>query len=161
MAGKFCGDDMSNTSVTLYTKTINGQVFTFEPSDIFFGNSRREGSLMNLEGKITKKSPKIWPAVTFIVRCAMVSDVESFGALVTDNISALVNRTIIGETIEIEDKIVTDAVLWKVKLGSHVQVSGIDIFEDVQLEYCSKDFARKCIFKEAFNSHSIHCAIYN
>lgn len=151
MAGKFCGDDMSNTSVTLYTKTINGQVFTFEPSDIFFGDSKREGSLMNLEGKITKKSPKIWPTVTFIVRCAMASDVESFEAIVTDNISALVNRTIIGETIEIEDKIVTNAVLWKVNLGSHIQVSGIDIFESVQLEYCSKDIARKCIFHDLFN----------
>lgn len=130
---------MAGISVELFTKTINGQVFAFEPADISFGDGESKEVLINSGGKITKVSIS-QPTVTFTVKGAIASDVVSFDALRGDNVLALLNRTAIGETIEIAGKTITNAYLAKVTPSAPMKVAGIEVIESVQLEYRSMDY---------------------
>lgn len=130
---------MASIEVELFTKEINGQVFAFEPADISFGDGESKDILINSGGKLTKVNIS-QPTITFTVKGAIASDVESFDALRSANILALLNRTAVGETIAIAGKQITNAVLLKVTPSAPMKVANIEIIESVQLEYKSLDY---------------------
>jgi hypothetical protein len=130
---------MSAIAVELYTKTINGVVFAFEPGDISIGDGKTKEVIINSGGKLTDVT-LTQPTITFTVKGAIGPDVESFDALRSANILSLLNRTAVGETIQISGKIITNAVLLKVTPSAPINVAGIPIIETVALEYKSLDY---------------------
>lgn len=70
---------MVGISVELFMKTINGQIFAFEPADISFSDGQTKDILINSSGKITQVSIT-QPTVTFTVKGTITSDVFNLGS---------------------------------------------------------------------------------
>lgn len=126
---------MSAIEVELFTF----REFAFEPGDISFGDGETKDVIINSNGKLNKVQIS-QPTITFTIKGAIASDVEAFDAERANNIRALLNRNLSGETIEIAGKTITNSWLARVTPSAPIKVGGIEILESLQLEFRSQDY---------------------
>ncbi|HEY9764631.1 MAG TPA: hypothetical protein V6D07_19040 [Trichocoleus sp.] len=113
--------------------------FALEPSDISLGDGESLDVAINSNGRLTKFQIT-QPTITFTVKGALASDVQTFDAERSNNIRSLINRTAVGEDIPISGKTITNALLLKVTPSAPIKVGGVEIIESMQLEFRSFDY---------------------
>lgn len=125
-------------SVALYQKEIGGRTFAFDTGDISFGDAETKEVLKNISTDILR-IPLRKRNVTFTIRGANATDIETLYAARDNTITQLVNATsaVAGEDIVIGGDTLYNCILIDVQAGPPITVAGIPLIEQVTVRYDS------------------------
>ncbi len=113
--------------------------YAFNPDDISFGDSENRDILINRNGAIQTVSLRK-ESVTFSLKGATDADLQSLEQERVNNTIGLINGSVTGEDISVLGKTIYKAFLYRVTPSGPINVNGITIFDQIELEYRSPEF---------------------
>lgn len=128
--------------VALFQKNIGGKNFAFDTGDIAFSDGETKNILKNTgTGIVTIPLRK--RQITFTIRGANSSDIQSLFAARDNSVLALINATgdIAGENIVIGVDTIEGTLLTQAQAGPPITVAGIPLIEQTTVRYDSQVYA--------------------
>lgn len=128
--------------VALFQKNIGGKNFAFDTGDIAFSDGETKNILKNTgTGIVTIPLRK--RQVTFTIRGANSSDIQSLFQARDNSVLALINATgdIAGEDIVIGADLIEGTLLTQAQAGPPITVAGIPLVEQTTVRYDSQVYA--------------------
>lgn len=112
----------------------------YDSGDISFGEGENKELNINTGTQIVKANIVKF-SVTFKARGCTGANLAQLEAKREDTIKGLLRGNTAGETINVFGKVITNAHLMKVTPSAPITVDGITLFESIDLEYVSQDYA--------------------